>query len=89
MESSESVDEYADRLPSGDEGIQTAENRVMVKDAFAILSDEERQIVSLTVYGGYDSAEVADIMKINRNTVRSKYSRAITKMKDRMTKTEA
>lgn len=52
-----------------------------LKQAFSQLSGEERMIVSLTVFGGYDSAEIAKMLKLNRNTVRSKHSRALAKLK--------
>jgi len=67
-----------DNSTGADDGlIQSAE----LKQAFQSLSDEERMIVSLNVFGGYDSKEIADIMGLNRNTVRSKQSRALLKMK--------
>ena len=62
--------------------IENAENRTMIQTAFTVLSEEEKQIVSMTVFGGYDSLEIAQMMNLNRNTVRSKYSRALTKMKN-------
>ena len=37
--------------------------------------------MTLTIYGEYDSGEVAALMNMNRNTVRSKYSRALAKMR--------
>ena len=48
----------------------------------AQLSEEERLIVSLTVFGGYDSGEIAKMLNLNRNTVRSKHSRALAKLRD-------
>ena len=33
------------------------------------------------VFGGYDSGEIAGMLGLNRNTVRSKQSRALAKMK--------
>ena len=45
------------------------------------LTDEEKEIVTMTVFGEYDSGEIAQFMKLNRNTVRSKYSRALAKMR--------
>ena len=48
----------------------------------ALLSEEERLIVSLTVFGGYDSGEIAEILHLNRNTVRSKHSRALAKLRE-------
>lgn len=57
------------------------EESAELKSAFAALSDEERMIVSLNVFGGYDSGEIAGMLGLNRNTVRSKQSRALAKMK--------
>lgn len=52
-----------------------------LKEALLLLSGEERMIVALTVFGGYSSEETAKICKLNRNTVRSKYARALKKLK--------
>lgn len=52
-----------------------------LKNAFFTLSAEDRMIISLTLFGGYNSKEVAKILKMNSNTVRSRYSRALDKMK--------
>lgn len=51
-----------------------------VRNAFSILSEEERMIVSLSVFGGYKSAEIGEMLHLNANTVRSKQSRALEKM---------
>lgn len=51
-----------------------------VRNAFFILTDEEQSIVGLSVFGGYNSREIADMLKLNANTVRSKRSRALSKM---------
>lgn len=45
------------------------------------LSDEERLILSLQIFSGYDSAEISSMLGMNRNTVRSKQSRALGKLK--------
>lgn len=52
-----------------------------VKNAMAALHDEERMIISLMIFGGYSSGEVSKILKLNRNTVRSKYSRSLEKIR--------
>lgn len=52
-----------------------------LKDALRHLSGEERMIVALTVFGGYTSEETAKICKLNRSTTRSKYARALKKLK--------
>lgn len=68
--------EEAESLPT-----EGAELSVDLKQAISQLSDEERMIVSLTIFGGYDSAEIGLMLKLNRNTVRSKHSRALAKLK--------
>ncbi|MEE1126018.1 MAG: RNA polymerase sigma factor [Acutalibacteraceae bacterium] len=52
-----------------------------LKTAFFTLSAEDRMIISLTLFGGYNSKEIAKIIKMNSNTVRSRYSRALEKLK--------
>lgn len=51
-----------------------------VKKAFFVLSEEEQILVGLSVFGGYCSQEIGEMMKLNPNTVRSKRSRALRKM---------
>ncbi len=51
-----------------------------VRNAFFVLTEEEQSIVGLSVFGGYNSIEIAGILKLNANTVRSKRSRALAKM---------
>lgn len=52
-----------------------------VRRAFARLSDEERLILSLNIFAGYTSREIAESLVLNESTVRSKQSRALKKMK--------
>ena len=51
-----------------------------VRQAFFIVSDEEQEIVGLSVFAGYNSQEIAQMLRMNPNTVRSKRSRALQKM---------
>lgn len=51
-----------------------------VRNAFFILSEEEQEIVALSVFGGYNSREIAKMLRLNASTVRSKRSRALAKM---------
>ena len=53
---------------------------VDIKKAFFVLTKEERLIISLSVFGGYNSSEIANMQKLNANTVRSKRKRALEKM---------
>lgn len=51
-----------------------------VQNAFFVLSEEEQLVVSLSVFGGYNSSEIGTMLNLNANTVRSKRSRALEKM---------
>ncbi len=55
-----------------------------VKVAFSILTEEEKKVVSLAVFAGYKSHEIAESMGLNSNTVRSKLSRALSKMQKKL-----
>lgn len=55
---------------------------VDVRKAFSMLSGEEKEIVALSVFGGYSSTEIGKMMNLNPNTVRSKRSRAMEKMEN-------
>ena len=51
-----------------------------VQNAFFILTEEEKEIIGLSVFGGYNSKEIGEILSMNSNTVRSKLNRALEKM---------
>ena len=51
-----------------------------VRRAFAKLDDEERLIISMHLFSGYKSREIAAALHMNENTVRSRESRALKKM---------
>lgn len=55
-----------------------------MREAFAGLSEEEREIVGMTVFGGYTSAELERMLGINSNTIRSKRSRALAKLAQKL-----
>lgn len=56
-------------------------DRAWVQQAFDTLSDEERYIVSSFLFGGYRGDEIAESLGIGSSTLRSKYRRALLKMK--------
>lgn len=61
-----------------------AENNTLspeLKEAFSVLSSEDRNIVLLSVIAGYNSSEIAVITGLKATTVRSRLSRALAKMK--------
>lgn len=51
-----------------------------LKNAFFTLGAEDRMIISLSLFGGYNSNEIAKILNMNSNTVRSRYHRALNKL---------
>lgn len=53
-----------------------------VRVAFYKLNDGERLILSLNLFAGYTSGEIAEMLDMNANTVRSTQSRALKKMED-------
>lgn len=68
----------------GDVWEDTREEYVEVRQAFAALSVDECVIVGMHVFGGYRTREIAQILGMNANTVRSKESRALQRMKKQL-----
>ena len=66
-----------DRLPA-EETVLSPE----LKEAFSVLSSQDRDIVLLSVVAGYNSREIASMTGLKANTVRSRLSRALAKMKE-------
>lgn len=56
------------------------EDGAVIEDLLAVLTEEERQIVVLSVFGGYKGEEIAKVLHIKHSTVRTKYRRALKKM---------
>ena len=70
-------------LPQELEGHGTSmEENVQVRTAFGKLAQEERLLVAMQVWGGYNSREIGRLLRMNDNTVRSKISRALGKMRE-------
>lgn len=55
-----------------------------VRNAFFTLDDEDRLILSLNLFAGYSSKEIAKLLDMNDNTVRSRQSRALKKMQEQL-----
>lgn len=51
-----------------------------VRNAFAQLNDQERLILSLTVFAGYNNEEAARLLHLKSGTLRSTKSRAMNKL---------
>ena len=60
------------------------EEHYEVRKAFMELSSEERMIIGLHIFFGYKTREIALIMELNDNTVRSKESRAMKKLENKL-----
>lgn len=61
-------------------GITDTEDGVIVRRSFFDLEDEERIIIGMHLFCGYKSREIAEILHMNENTVRSKESRGLKKL---------
>ena len=53
-----------------------------VRRAFEMLDEEEQRIIAFSVFGGYRSSEIAQLLGKNAATVRSRKSRALEKMRN-------
>ena len=59
-----------------------------LKEAFGVLSEEDREIVLLSVLAGYNSREIASMTSLKSSTVRSRLMRGLAKMREFLTVTE-
>ena len=81
------TDDAGESDERGDDTVMTAdvsydyENRQDIRIAFEVLNNEEKEIVSMAVFAGYKSREIAEYLGLKATTVRSKLSRALAKMK--------
>ena len=57
------------------------DEQIELKKALALLDEEEREIVLLSVVAGFKSREIAKINGMTAGSVRSKLSRSLAKMK--------
>lgn len=72
------VDPLEDDIPTEDPDIEL---RCDLKTALKTLSKEERLIISLSVFSGYKGEELAEMLHMNHSTLRSKYRRAMEKLR--------
>ena len=69
---------------SKDDSIEGYAEILDLRNHFFRLKDEERLIISMHIFAGYTSREIAKTLHMNENTVRSKESRALKKLADRL-----
>ena len=60
------------------------EEAAITRKLFFELADEERLIIGMHLFCGYKSREIAELLHMNENTVRSRESRALKKMAGKM-----
>jgi RNA polymerase sigma factor (sigma-70 family) len=53
-----------------------------VRERFRHLSDDERCIISMHVFAGYTTREIAALLGMNESTVRSKENRALKRLRE-------
>lgn len=71
--------EWTDALAdSADESV--LDENYHLRSLFGKLADQDRTIISLHVFGGYTSQEIARITGMKANTVRSRESRALKRL---------
>ena len=58
----------------------TREEYIEVRRAFLTMDEEDRMIVGMHVFGGYKTREIAQILAMNENTVRSREHRALQRI---------
>lgn len=57
------------------------DNKVDLWEAFGRLDERERLIINLSVIAGYEGREIAKVLSMNHNTVRTIRKRALEKMR--------
>ena len=78
--------EYAKKdaeLPDDYRGVpaeEKVEEGAVMRALFFELGEEDRMIISMHLFAGYTSKEIAKLLGLNENTVRSKESRALKKL---------
>ncbi len=76
--------EYLDRTEELPEDLMAeprdAEQAMDVRTAFARLQPEEQTLLSMHIFGGYNSREIGEELQMSDSTVRSKQKRALQKM---------
>lgn len=59
---------------------EKVEDGAVMRVLFFELGEEDRMIISMHLFAGYTSKEIAKLLGLNENTVRSKESRALKKL---------
>lgn len=60
--------------------LSAPEERLAVREEFLKLPETDRMIIALHLFAGYKTKEIAAVLDMNENTVRSRESRALRRM---------
>lgn len=81
----EPVREKTEETQSGRSGVSSAEpdhaQNYEVREAFYTLEEEERMILAFSIFAGYQSDEIGQMLECSPATVRSRKSRALGKLR--------
>ena len=73
--------DYDELYDSAELSASDNNSSIELKEALSMLTDEEREIVLLSVVAGFTSREIAQITDMTAGAVRSKLSRSLSKMR--------
>ena len=65
--------------------IERDETRVQVRQALSRLDENHRRILILREFDGYDYQKIAEVLRVNMGTVRSRLARARSRLKKELT----
>lgn len=69
--------------------IENVEERLLLRAAFSVLSEEEEQIILLHAVGSFKNREIADFLNLPLGTVLSKYHRGLKKLQKELQEEES
>lgn len=78
------IREHTEEFPEELSVMHELEEQHDVRTAFQELNEEDRLIVACSVLGGYASDEIGKMLDMNPATVRSRKSRAMDKMRQKL-----
>jgi RNA polymerase sigma-70 factor (ECF subfamily) len=70
------IEEF-ENLPSQE---QTDPEHLQLRELFLALPEPDRQIIGLHLFAGYTTREIANVLHMNENTVRSREHRALRRL---------
>lgn len=74
------IDALGEDEPADNSRISEADAQI-IRSLFYELSETDRTIISMHVFGGYKSDEIGEILEMNPSTVRSREKRALAAMR--------